>query len=311
MDHNRNRMPYPWVQIIEGNPPSAAVSLPPPLQRSQRPSVISMVDDEPKPADRQGIEVIRARRHVVINRVSLQCNAFSQAQPSSVLGCDKYPVQCNNTSGMLCRWSTLVSDVICFVVRDVPSARRMLRTWALECRGLLPSHCPVVSVVIEDIGERNNPVSLARMFIDDQPQCCFGNIKVYRGKRAPSKVPNDVFSQIQGVRKRRSAENTLWHWHTLFRVSRGLLQQLANAPESALGSDLGVSYVSAFDMSRLPQPLQKMSSWLRDVWGEWIQQATSTDDLRQTRLPILANALSMDVAASYGGMWLFRPFQCP
>ncbi|KAK6206258.1 hypothetical protein QIS74_13677 [Colletotrichum tabaci] len=51
-------------------------------------------------------------------------------------------------------------------------------------------------------------------------------------------------------------------------------------------------------MSRLPQPLKKASPWLKDVWGEWIQQAVSVDDLRRTRLPIVANALSMDTVVS-------------
>ncbi|KAK1974276.1 hypothetical protein LZ30DRAFT_812726 [Colletotrichum cereale] len=297
----RNIMPYPWVQIIEGNPPSAAISLPAPIERSQRPSVISVVDDEPRPTDRQGVEVIRSRRHVIINKVSLQCNTFSQTPPHRAHGHEKYSVQCNSTNGVICRWSTLMSDVVCFVAKDISSARRLLDAWRLECRDLPPIYRPSVGVVVDDIGENCDPEGLACMFIDNQSNCCFRNIVVYRGEKARGKLPDDIFSQVQGVRDRRKKEKTLWDWHTLFRVSRGLLQQLARAPESAPGTKVDVSYVSAFDMSRLPQSLKEMSPWLEDAWGQWIQQATSVDNLRQTRLPILANALSVDTAAFYDG----------
>ncbi|KAI3529558.1 hypothetical protein CABS02_14791 [Colletotrichum abscissum] len=202
-------MPYPWVQIVEGNPPSAAISLPPSIQRSQRPSV--------------------------------------------------------------------------------------------ECRGLPPIHRPVGSVVVRNIGENIDLGSLANMFIGDEINCGFDDVKVTRGMYKPGKIPVDVLSRIRDVRNKRREENTLWDWYTLFRVSRGLLQQLASAPEAAPGMNLDVSYVSAFDQSRLPQPLRQMRPWLEEAWAEWIQQAMSLDDLRQMRLPILANALSHDMAAYHDG----------
>ncbi|KAK0371625.1 hypothetical protein CLIM01_11027 [Colletotrichum limetticola] len=202
-------MPYPWVQIVEGNPPSAAISLPPSIQRSQRPSV--------------------------------------------------------------------------------------------ECRGLPPIHRPVGSVVVRNIGENIDLESLASTFIGDGLNCCFGDVKVTRGVYKPGKIPVDVLSRIRDVRNQRREENTLWDWYTMFRVSRGLLQQLASAPEAAPGMNLDVSYLTAFDQSRLPQPLRQMRPWLEEAWAEWIQQAMSLDDLRQMRLPILANALSHDMAAYYDG----------
>ncbi|WQF90466.1 Putative patatin-like phospholipase domain, Acyl transferase/acyl hydrolase/lysophospholipase [Colletotrichum destructivum] len=192
-----------------------------------------------------------------------------------------------------------MSDVLLFVARDIPSARRLLQSWASECSDLPPSHRPAVSVLVEKIGDVDEPVDLTRVVFDDQPSCCFSSIKVYRAGPSTGKIPNDVFSEVRCVRKRRQAERTLWDWHTLFRVSRGILQQLASAPEPAQRTNLAVSYVSAFDMSRLPQPLKKVSPWLKDVWGEWIQQVVSVDDLRRTRLPIVANALSMDTVVSY------------
>ncbi|KAK1480418.1 hypothetical protein CABS01_17265 [Colletotrichum abscissum] len=294
-------MPHTWIQIIEGNPPSAAISLPPSIQRSQRPSVVSVVDDEPMREEGQGVEVIRARKHIVINRVNFQCNAFSQAHPAHVPGHVKYLVRCSRAAGVICRWSMLMSDAVLFVAKDVPSARRLLRAWDLECRGLPPIHRPVGSVVVRNIGENIDLESLAIMFIDERPNCYFGNVKVTRGVYRPGKIPADVLSRIRDVRNKRREEKTLWDWYTLFRVSRGLLQQLASAPEAAPGMNLDVSYVSAFDQSRLPQPLRQMRPWLEEAWSEWIQQATSLGDLRQMRLPILANALSHDMAAYYGG----------
>ncbi|KAK1659779.1 hypothetical protein BDP55DRAFT_678413 [Colletotrichum godetiae] len=294
-------MPYPWVQIVEGNPPSAAISLPPSIQRLQRPSVVSVVDDEPMREEGQGVEVIRARKHVVINKVNFQCNAFSQAHPARIPGHVKYPVRCSRTGRVICRWSMLMSDAVLFVARDVPSARRLLRAWDLECRGLPPIHRPVGSVVVRNISENIDLESLASMFVSDGLNCYFGDVKVTRGVYKPGMIPDDVLSRIRDVRKKRREEKTLWDWYTLFRVSRGCLQQLASAPEAAPGMNLDVSYVAAFDQSRLPQPLMQMRPWLEEAWREWIQQAMSLDDLRQMRLPILANALSQDMVAYYDG----------
>ncbi|KAK2758845.1 hypothetical protein CKAH01_16807 [Colletotrichum kahawae] len=242
-------MTYPWLRIVEGNPPTAVISLPPTLQRAETPSIKGRSD---------------------------------------------------STSGLLSRWTTALSDVICFFAHDAMSARNRLSLWMQECSRLELVFRLAVAVVLDDAGNNVELERLQTLPKEDSSSSFFHSLAVHSVHECSGRLPNSVFDRMKEVPAMRAVRHLLWDWYTMFKLSRGLLRQLTSRSPSPLHKT-GINYVTALDLERTPQPLQEANKWLADAWCSWVEQAISEDEVLQMRLLILAHAIAIDTVTLYKG----------
>ncbi|KAE9566100.1 hypothetical protein CGMCC3_g17730 [Colletotrichum fructicola] len=191
-------------------------------------------------------------------------------------------------------------DAICFFVQDPLSARNTLSRWITECNRLDLEFRPAAVIILDSAVENDEADRLRSLLEEDPPSAFFHSVSVHSVRGYGGRLPNSVFGRMREVRAMRNANHLLWDWYTMFKLSHGLLRQLAGRSPSPQ-RDINVGYVSALDLERTPQPLQEATEWLADAWCSWIEQTTSEDEALQMRLPILAHAIAVDAAISYKG----------
>ncbi|KAF4474201.1 Phospholipase A I [Colletotrichum fructicola Nara gc5] len=191
-------------------------------------------------------------------------------------------------------------DAICFFVQDPLSARNTLSRWITECNRLDLEFRPAAVIILDSAVENDEADRLRSLLEEDPPSAFFHSVSVHSVRGYGGRLPSSVFGRMREVRAMRNANHLLWDWHTMFKLSHGLLRQLAGRSPSPQ-RDINVGYVSALDLERTPQPLQEATEWLADTWCSWIEQTTSEEEALQMRLPILAHAIAVDAAISYKG----------
>lgn len=189
-----------------------------------------------------------------------------------------------NPSNLLCRFTSYVSDLIYFIAETSDDACDLIITWA-QSRNKNQKHKPAAWVSIR----RKKPNCKLNIKCKLQQRLGVEMSSIFCAfftEYSLAGVSSRGLKTASIARQRRQHLGLQWNCCMLNVISKGLIRTF-DTPLTQY------SYIIALDSARLPQPLHQLESWLAKHWGEWLQQASSIQELSHVYIPVLMSSLAL------------------
>jgi hypothetical protein len=273
-------MGEPWISISPSQPPLVCFSIPPSIQLSHCPGVVTLINLTSRgPPQRLGLNLLSLHNGFALTRLNTSETFIPHSSLEPEVG---YPLQGQSVKGFLFRLAFMLSDVLCFIAEDLQSTYKNTITFARKCSKLCCANRPAISIIISKVPSRRYK-HLENML---QTYNLFYSIETYVCER---RLPNGVLEQANTVLRNRAERKHMWNWFTLCQLSHGIVKS-----SSEKRSPFNSSYVSILDITRQPRSLQSIQQWLSIEWGRLLHSVDSGKTPEAKIFPLLAQYFIYD-----------------
>lgn len=199
---------------------------------------------------------------------------------------------------VICRFTSYVSDLMCFSANTSEDACRLVAFWAKN-RNACQKHKPAICIIVREqkLQRRKGWMSGIKKMLKEHlgvdMSTVFSACTVVSDPWSTG-LPAKSILVASIAERRRKQLGLWWNWYTLNTMARGLIKTL-NTPLTQY------SHIIGFDSARIPRPISELVPWLASRWGEWMQRAVDMKELCDVHLPILANSLAFHYLSAIKG----------